>query len=224
MQNQPQSSTQFCAQCGSALQPNAQFCSNCGKSTELSPNPEVVSSPSPQIQVQKSKLMWVVWGVIALFLYGIVSPVMKRSAISSREHEQRLEEANRRVASSEKEMQKSIDDMKNIVESSRSVPKLEVQSWKKGRKSDSYIEIVGEVKNISTYSLDGIKALVSFYDKKGDLVNANDALIDFQPILPGQISPFKVIATYDPAMDKANIAFKESDGGTIASTVKDKEE
>ena len=166
-------------------------------------------------------MKWVVWGVIAFLIYSIVAPVMGRMAINSREHERRVEEANNRVEASQEEMQKAMDNVVGTVESSRSAPKLEVQSWKWNKDSESYIQIVGEVKNTSTYSLDGIIAVASFRDEKGDIITSDDALIDFQPILPGQTSPFKVIATYNPAMKKANIDFKEAGGGTIAFTFKE---
>ena len=118
MQNQPPSSTQFCSQCGSALPANAQFCSHCGKPVESSATPQLASSSLPQEQVKKpkSKAMWVVWGVIALLGYGIVAPVVNRSAVNSRDHEKRLEEANRNLEASREAMKQNFDEMEKIAE------------------------------------------------------------------------------------------------------------
>ncbi len=88
-------------------------------------------------------------------------------------------------------MQNAMDNMVGIVESARSTPKLEVQNWKWDKASESYVQVVGDVKNISSNSLNGIFAVVHFYDKKGKLINSDATLIDYQPILSNQISPFK---------------------------------
>jgi hypothetical protein len=45
--------------------------------------------------------------------------------------------------------------------------------------------------------------------------SSDDALIDYNPILPGQKSPFKVYATWNPAMDNASISFKFMGGKSI---------
>ena len=49
----------------------------------------------------------------------------------------------------------------------------------------------------------------------GGFITSDDALIDYNPILPGQTSPFKAMATENPAMRKASIDFKELMGGSI---------
>jgi len=94
-------------------------------------------------------------------------------------------------------------------------PKLEVQSWTWSRKSDAFTEVVGEVRNIANVSLNNVAVVATFYDKKGGVITTEETLIDYQPILPGQTSPFKVITTYNPAMEKAGLDFKELMGGTI---------
>ncbi len=93
-------------------------------------------------------------------------------------------------------------------------PQLELETWTWGEEY-SYAIAHGTVKNISGESLKNVQAVVSFYAKDGTFITSDDALIDYNPILPGQTSPFKVIATHNPAMRKAGIEFKELMGGTI---------
>ena len=117
MQNQPQSSNQFCSKCGSALPANAQFCSHCGKPIESSSSQVVISpAPSAQTPKPKSKAMWVVWGVLAVLAYSIVAPVVNRSQTNSRNHEQRLKQANENLESSRDAMNKNFDEMEKIAE------------------------------------------------------------------------------------------------------------
>ena len=57
--------------------------------------------------------------------------------------------------------------------------------------------------------------LATWYDKDGGFVKADDNLIDFNPILPGQTSPFKNMMSENPAMVKYTVDFKFLIGGTI---------
>jgi len=50
--------------------------------------------------------------------------------------------------------------------------------------------------------------VATFYDANGGFITTSDALIDYNPILPGQTSPFKVMKTENPAMKKASVEFK----------------
>jgi len=46
-------------------------------------------------------------------------------------------------------------------------------------------------------------------------------LIDFDPILPGQTSPFKVLTTHNPAITKGSISFKYILGAQIPHQAKE---
>lgn len=94
---------------------------------------------------------------------------------------------------------------------------LEILSWRWYRSSDYFVEVVGEVKNISGRPLENVTAVVSFYTGDGTFITSSDALIEYNPILPGQVSPFHVIETYNPEMKTANLQFKFLLGGTIKS-------
>ena len=50
----------------------------------------------------------------------------------------------------------------------------------------------------------------------GPICITSDALIEYNPILPGQISPFKVMVTENPSMRKAGVEFKSLLGGAMS--------
>ena len=80
-----------------------------------------------------------------------------------------------------------------------------------------YHYVEGQVENISSVALKNVTAVATWYDKDGDFIKSDDALIDFNPILPGQISPFKTISTGNPAMSRYTVEFKELLGGAIST-------
>jgi hypothetical protein len=93
-------------------------------------------------------------------------------------------------------------------------PQLQLISWSWHDES-GYAIAEGQVKNISSENLRNVEAIVSYYTGDKKFVTADDAVIDFNPILPGQTSSFKTMGTYNPAMTNAAIDFKDLLGGTI---------
>jgi hypothetical protein len=88
----------------------------------------------------------------------------------------------------------------------------------KGYESESghYHYVEGQVKNISNQSLKNVAAVATWFDKDGGFIKADNALIEYNPILPGQTSPFKTISSGNPAMSKYRVNFKTLMGGTLA--------
>lgn len=66
-----------------------------------------------------------------------------------------------------------------------------------------------------------VTVVVEFQTKEGSIIPSPAALIDCQPILPGQMSPWKVIGTWNPAMArcKAILCFKYLSDGAIPTGV-----
>lgn len=116
--------------------------------------------------------------------------------------------------------QPSVETPAPLVETKQE-PLLEVQSFNVYKEYD-YAHISGEVKNISNKPLENVSAVGLFYDKDGQLVKTDDAMIDYNPILAGQTSPFEVLTTDNPAIMKGRVEFKFLFGGSILSTVKSK--
>ncbi|KKR38015.1 MAG: hypothetical protein UU18_C0001G0019 [Parcubacteria group bacterium GW2011_GWB2_40_8] len=78
-----------------------------------------------------------------------------------------------------------------------------------------YFHITGEVKNISTKSLENVSAVGNAYTPSGQFVKSSDALLSYNPILPGQTSPFEVLMTGNPEISKCSVDFKYLFGGSI---------
>jgi len=79
----------------------------------------------------------------------------------------------------------------------------------------SYISCEGFVKNISAVALTNVVAVLELSDENGVPLGSDDALIGYDPLLPGQESPWKVIARNNPVFTKSSVQFKELSGATI---------
>lgn len=97
-------------------------------------------------------------------------------------------------------------------------PKLAVEAWS-WHSEYGYVTAEGRVRNTTSAPLEHVQAVASFYDRAGTFISSGDALIQYDPLLPGQSSPFQVMATHNPAMAKAGLEFKVLFGGRIAHTV-----
>lgn len=93
---------------------------------------------------------------------------------------------------------------------------LELKSYK-CYEEYGYFQITGEVTNISDHSLSNVEAIGGAYTKEGEFVKSDSALIEYNPIMSGQTSPFKVMTTMNPLISKCNIDFKSLMGGAIAT-------
>jgi hypothetical protein len=96
----------------------------------------------------------------------------------------------------------------------RAVSDLELLKWHLSNEN-GYVTVEGQVKNISGRKLTRVLFLVTWHDKNGDMITANTSLIEYDPILPGQTSPFKVREPHNPAMEEARIEFKDKRGNKI---------
>lgn len=93
---------------------------------------------------------------------------------------------------------------------------LKVLSWNCGNDGHGYMHLRGEVKNISSSKIDNVMAVVVLRTADGDLVKSDTALLEYNPIMPGQTSPFHVISTHNPAIDKCSLSFKTVRGRSIS--------
>jgi hypothetical protein len=82
----------------------------------------------------------------------------------------------------------------------------------------------GEVKNVSSDKLENVAAVGTWRTEKGDLVKSDDALLQFNPIMPGQVSPFETISTGNPQARTCVLAFQVLGGGQIDFVVKKKDD
>lgn len=83
------------------------------------------------------------------------------------------------------------------------------------RSDIGFRECEGFVKNVASQALEDIEVVVTWVDEQGTPYSSDDALIDYNPLLPGQESPWTTIGTYNPALTRFRVQFKELLGGTI---------
>ncbi len=86
-------------------------------------------------------------------------------------------------------------------------PLLEVKTWKFYNQY-GFVHMEGEVANISGQRLESVTAVATYYDKDGTFITSDDTLIEYNPLMPGQTSPFEVLTTYNPAIEKGIVTFK----------------
>lgn len=76
-------------------------------------------------------------------------------------------------------------------------------------------ECEGFVKNISNEPLESIKVTIIWVDT-GGVPRASDwSFVDYDPLLPGQESPWSVFGDYNPELTRYRVQFSAFLGGTI---------
>jgi hypothetical protein len=95
---------------------------------------------------------------------------------------------------------------------------LEMQSWRCSKEA-GYVRVNGEVRNISGEPLEDVEVVGSFNAADGTLVKSGSALIDFNPLLPGQSSAFEARAEDDPEVSDCNVTFRKLGGGEIPARI-----
>jgi len=98
-----------------------------------------------------------------------------------------------------------------------SAPRLQVLA-KRGYESESggYYYVEGQVKNITNQPIDRLRVVATWFTKEGTFITTDQAMIDYDPLMPGQTSPFKTITRGNPQMSKFSIEFARLGGGTVA--------
>ena len=86
--------------------------------------------------------------------------------------------------------------------------------------SSGYAYVIGEVKNTSGKRLENVMAVGNWYTARGEFIASDSALLTFNPIMPGQISPFKTMSTLNPLMTNCKLHFTELFGATISSRLR----
>lgn len=184
-----------CPDCGKNHSDAAPACPNCGR-----PNPavqQIVTVKGAQPVLAKSKVSIGQVVLLAVLLLVLLGSYMTCA---------RSVDTRARIA--------PVAGPTPAVPTAPAGPQLELLSWKWSEES-GYASVEGQVKNISASSLKSVAAVATFYDDNGAFITSDDALIDFNPILPQQTSPFTVMKRWRPEMRKATIQFKELTGGTI---------
>jgi hypothetical protein len=94
---------------------------------------------------------------------------------------------------------------------------LKLLDWRCYRSGDRHVLVEGRVQNLTAAPIKRTVAVVQFLTAHGSLVTSDSAHATFDPVMPKQISPFKVIAFWQPEMRACRIEFQRSSGPTIAT-------
>lgn len=81
--------------------------------------------------------------------------------------------------------------------------------------SGNYWYVEGQVQNISETPLKNVEAVSTWFTKDGTFIKSDSAIIEYNPLMPGQTSPFKTITRGNPQMSKYSVDFKQLMGGTL---------
>lgn len=110
-----------------------------------------------------------------------------------------------------------------VVAADKPRPVLELLSYSWSHESDSdYAYVVGQVKNISKKSYDHVEVVANFSDAEGNFVATEDTLIDYEPLLSDQVSPFKIHVPWNPAFKSVKAEFKQMMRGKLEHREKKK--
>lgn len=85
-----------------------------------------------------------------------------------------------------------------------------------------FVKAAGRVTNSTSAPLEHVTAVVTFLTADGSFVKTSESIISYDPLLPGQTSPFEVIETDNPAIARASLGFKKLLGGSLSATTREK--
>lgn len=128
----------------------------------------------------------------------------QRTAAEERRRQEAERRAAERAAAEERARQRRIENAILIVE-----------NWNWANSSSSYDRVEGLVTNNTSQPIRSIVAEARFYDANDNFVHSDDALIDYNPLLPGQSSPFDVIVRRNPGFKLARLYFRTFGGQAL---------
>ena len=79
------------------------------------------------------------------------------------------------------------------------------------------IDIVGQVKNVSTREVSGVTVYCDFQDASGKSVRVVQGHLEIDPLPPNKVSQFKVSTPASAAIKRFNVTFAEMFGGKLVT-------
>lgn len=182
-----------CYECGKEISSDAPACPHCGAPRRIPPPPPPPWNEQPGV---RSALRV---GAVGVVMFGLLATCL----MSSPNPTPGTQSAGRWD-----------------VPADPSPYDLEVVSYRCTRPSDGFIVTTGEVRNISTVRLRNVEAVVSYYAADDTIVETDSALIEYNPLLDGQTSPFRITTQFNPAMTTCGQpSFKDLLTGAAIDTV-----
>ncbi len=80
------------------------------------------------------------------------------------------------------------------------------------------IEVEGEVRNISSRPINNLMLSAVFNGPDGQFVSTSDLLVKFDPVMPGQVSPFDGFGNYNPVVHTVTVTPALQDGPSLPFT------
>jgi hypothetical protein len=180
--------TRVCCDCGSAVPAGGQFCSSCGAAAP--------PSAPPQLDPRSRIWPYAAAALGLLLLMGMCTSVLNESPTAP-SHPAPVSNAVRS-------------------DPHPSGAELALLSRRGYRTEGSDFMIVeGRVRNISSDPLRNVEAVANWYSSDGSFISSGDALVEYDPVLPGQTSPFKVMTRANPEMHRFSVEFKTFAGTKI---------
>ncbi len=198
-----------CPQCQTDHQDTAKWCKNCGLRFEpkkeisepfFPPPSKVISTPAGI--ALGVFLMIASCGVVAIVISKIPRPAPRAS--STPINIAPSPEITKNLGTP----QERTPPQKQVTPEPADTPPLALLASRGQQTSEVFITVEGQVTNISGEPIESLMVLVTHYDRNKQFITTSQAMIAFNPLMPGQTSPFKSITRYNPLMASYDIQFK----------------
>jgi len=87
----------------------------------------------------------------------------------------------------------------------------------KTSQTQTTIDIVGQVKNISPREVNGVTVVCDFQDAAGKLVKREQGHLDTDPLAPSKVSQFKISTPSNAAIKGFKVSFTQMFGGPLVT-------
>jgi hypothetical protein len=84
-------------------------------------------------------------------------------------------------------------------------------------RTQTSLEIVGKVKNISGREVSGVNVFCDFQDANGNSIKREQGHLDTDPLAPNAISTFKISTPDNAGIQRFNVTFAEMFGGPLVT-------
>jgi hypothetical protein len=100
---------------------------------------------------------------------------------------------------------------------SSSGPQLHVLAFSCSNE-DGYAHVRGEVRSLASRPIENLMVIGELRQADGTLIKTAEAMVEYDPLMPGQASPFHALTPHNPLATNCGLAFKTLWGGQIAYT------
>lgn len=183
----------------------------------------------PKIGKRRTWKDYAFWGFVILMGLSVVGnvgrmledPEVRNARLLEEARAAALAEHNAKVAKAqrdaeaEKQRKKAAADAKEAAKIA-ALPKLRVNSFKCS-KEHGFAKVTGTVTNRTNVPMDRLMVVALFSSSNGEFIKSADAMVDYQPLMPGQTSPFMALTSDNPMMRNCEVQFKEMFGGVVSS-------